>query len=148
MSLRTGTRKIGEHTYSAVQMIPTVAMVVGLKLTKIIAPCIDRIKEIAPEIATLQKEGADPMEVGLKALPAIKDILVEMEPEKTMELVIELVKNATKNGSSIVNVDSEFMENPADMFQVAWFVAEINFKGFFSGLLNSVKVTQEGTELQ
>ena len=127
--MKVETKQIGEHSYTAMQLPPTQSIPLGIRLLKVVSPGLSKIDSGLIDEVKTNGLNADIS----KVFPMIEGVLMETDPDTTMELLKKLLTSVKRDGIAIHDIDSEFMDCPMDIFKVAMLVIEVNFKSFFPG---------------
>jgi hypothetical protein len=124
--IETREKIIEGNTYMVTQLPARRAIKLKVKLMKLFGPVLAQL--------FLTINDADEFESKKNLVKAV-EILSEHIEENTFEaLVLELLNGVRKNNVELTShvIDLEFAGNMGELYQVLWFVVEVNFSNFFS----------------
>lgn len=127
MPVAEATKEINGRTYYVVQMPPTKAIPIQLKLTKMFGAAIGLM---APVLSTASKAGP---EARMAAMGGAIGALFEKNNEsEVFSLICAVVCTAKVDGKRIDDIDTAFQgEYLADLYKVFFWVLGVNFSSFF-----------------
>lgn len=128
--IETKERIIGGSKYQVTQMTARRALRMQAKLLKLFGASLAHIllpsagEEENIKGATFSKS---------EAINALKDLACEIDESTFEKLVVELLSGVRKEGIELNEgvIDLEFAGELNTLFQVIWFVLEVNFSFFF-----------------
>jgi hypothetical protein len=138
MACRTESKTIGDHEYSVTQWPAERAMLMKLRVLKIVGPAM---------AALVGKDGvgqeADALEHGIHAL------FSNATPEEIMGLVKESVVGVARDGTKLTNTSfTEHFSGDSllEVYQVFAFVMQVNYGNFLKGPLAERFLSKMGQE--
>jgi hypothetical protein len=99
-----------------------------LRLVKVIGPAIKEV--ITPDVVAKMKSGDKDFSVSFdKIVSAFQSVLSGPDSADLFNLIVELMANVTLNGQQMTenNFDIMFVDEYALMYQIVYFVLEVNF---------------------
>lgn len=118
--IETRDKVINNATYSVTQLPARRAIRLKAKLIKMFGASIAQFLDSA--------------ESGIyKAVKAIESLSMTLDENQFENLCMELLTGVRKNGMELTPaiIDLEFAGDIASLYQVIWFVIEVNFSNFF-----------------
>lgn len=112
-----------------------------------LSPVLGKVAPMVQDITAMDSAGGDPVEIGMKALPAMADAIANLSDADADYILLGLLRAVSKkqpNGigwSPIVvgdNIMFDDMTMP-QMLQIAWQTFNHNMSGFFSALPSDLK---------
>ncbi len=132
MATREDKKMINGHSYYVRQLPPTKALPLKYELTRILGKALPSL---------LTAKGKDD-EVQAEAFgKALDSIFNSVNPEELMALIKRVVETATRDGKRImdgmgseaISFDEAFQDEYSEMYQVFFFVLEVNYGNFIKG---------------
>ena len=143
MATHEDNKTINGHAYYVRQLPPTKALPLKFKLTKILGTALPSL---------LQNKGKDDDKQAEAFVKAIESIFNVVNPDDLMGLIKSVVETATRDGKRImdgggdqvISFDEAFQDEYKEMYQVFFFVLEVNFGNFIKGFgLNLDKLKEK-----
>lgn len=99
-----------------------------IRLVKVLGPAIKEV--ITPDVVSKIQSGDKDFTISFdKIVSAFQSVLSGPNSEDLLALIVELMANVTLNGQQMTenNFDIVFVDNYTLMYQIAYFVVEVNF---------------------
>lgn len=133
--IQTKEKTINGAKYSVTQMTARKALRMKAKLLRLFGPPLAQIflpsKDKPMDGMAFSKD---------EAVKALQNLVCELQEDDFEKLCMELLVGVRKEGMELTEqiIDLEFAGDLASLFQVVWFVLEVNFASFFgeSGIGN------------
>ncbi len=129
MAIETREKEINGSRYTVTQLPARRAIRLKAKLIRILGPVIAQVFVTVTE----KKNDLDQKDSIVKAVELLGANLNENDFENT---IVEILQGVRKDGVELVPaiIDMEFAGDMASLYQVVWFVLEVNYANFFSML--------------
>ena len=126
--IQTKEKTINGAKYSVTQMTARKALRMKAKLLRLFGPSLAQIflpsKDKPMDGMAFSKD---------EAVKALQNLVCELQEDDFEKLCMELLVGVRKEGMELTEqiIDLEFAGDLASLFQVVWFVLEVNFASFF-----------------
>lgn len=146
--IETKERQIGENTYMVTQLPARRALRLKTRLIKIFGPSLTQMLLTTSENQEILKTDAKGEDRFTSAVDEYKinemqkasfvkavQLLAESIDEKLFDdLLIELTQGVRRNGSELNSavIDQSFAGNLSELYQLVYFVLEVNYSDFFA----------------
>lgn len=130
MAIEVREKAIGSSNYMVTQMTARRALRVKAKLFKLLGPALGKMLSAKEEFGD--------------HLAKVAKLIIENLDERDFEnLILEMMQGVRTNGIEITPeiFDMEFAGNLGSLYQLLWFILEVNYQSFFdqSGIGNLFK---------
>lgn len=125
--IETFEKVIDGASYSVTQLPARRALRLKAKLIKQFGPVIAQVFVTATEKGTDEEKKSD-------LVAAIQILSRHIDENSFEQLIVEMLQGVRKNGVELTPpvIDLEFAGDMAALYQVVYFVVEVNFSNFFS----------------
>lgn len=146
MATKEDKKEINGHNYYVRQLPPTKALPLKYELAKILGTAIPSLLSGKGKDSDVQAEAFG---------KALDSIFNSVSPDQLMALIKRVVETATRDGQRImdgsgentISFDEAFIDDYQEMYQVFFFVLEVNFGNFIKGFgLNLDKLKEAAAE--
>jgi hypothetical protein len=128
MAIETREKEINGSVYAVTQLPARRAIRLKARLVKLIGPIFAQI------YLTIEKKSDQEQKANI--INAIENFSSHMNEQEFENLVVDILQGVRKNGVELVPaiIDLEFAGDMVTLYQVIWFVLEVNYADFFSML--------------
>lgn len=127
MAIETRDKEINGSIYTVTQLPARRALRLKAKLIKVFGPVL------AQFFVTVSDSKDDESTQKNNIVKAVEMLGEHLDPNEFENLVVELLQGVRKGGMELTPaiIDLEFAGDMSSLYQVLWFVIEVNFSNFF-----------------
>lgn len=147
MAVITETKEIGEHEYSVTQWNAQKALLMKLKLTKVLGPSL---AELSKGIDLTGKKKMSEKEQVAAFGTALEKLFEMAEPEDILELITECIVGVAMDNERLTKTTINERFNGGDLmdiYKLFFFVLKVNYSGFMKGQLVENLLAKVGGQL-
>lgn len=125
--IETREKTIGDATYSVTQLPARRALRLKAKLMKLFGPVFAQLFLITEDKASEERQKEN-------LVNSVELLTGQLEAVQLDTLIVEILQGVRKNGQELTapTIDIEFAGDIAGLYEVVFFVIEVNFANFFS----------------
>jgi Phage tail assembly chaperone protein, TAC len=135
MALKKETLEVNGNTYLYIQLSPSEALPLQMKISKIIGPAIAHLMQ------HLTGDNRSDNEAGIAIAGAFSEIFSDCDPEELTKLIKTVVVRVRKNGKHVV-FDEDFQDDLELLYRLFFWALKVNFGNFIKGVGAKVGLTK------